>query len=148
MSRRHPLAALLSAASAYADHVEAGPIRSLSLVFMSGSRHRIDPTPGRGETDDEGPPDLLTRALRALVSPDGLRILSLIGEKGPLEAKAVAAQLAPAVERSKCYTLIADMRARGLVRDEGNGYVLGEPELWRAAAETLSGEPPPLRTVG
>jgi hypothetical protein len=66
-----------------------------------------------------------------LVSPDGLKILRVLADKGASEVKAIATH--SGVERSKVYVLVGDMAARGLIRDDGEGYVIADQKAWEEA---------------
>jgi hypothetical protein len=99
----------------------------------------VRPRPGEEVYDGERGPDsgeglaaLAPRLLAALVSADGMKVLRLVAEGGPLPAKAVVAKAG--VERSKCYVLLTDLRDRGIIADRGDGYELADPELWAALA--------------
>lgn len=58
----------------------------------------------------------------AFLSPECERIVRVIYERGPVAAKVI--QRAAQVPRTTCYVLLADLKARGLVHDEGDGYEL------------------------
>ncbi|MBY0515130.1 MAG: helix-turn-helix domain-containing protein [Gemmataceae bacterium] len=73
---------------------------------------------------------LAGKLLGLLLSDDGRRIMRVIADRGPATAKVVVG--AAGVERSKCYSLLADLRERGLIRDDGDGYELADRDVWAA----------------
>jgi hypothetical protein len=116
-----------------------GPVE---VVVRDGGRADVGaalllrPRPGEEVYDaNDGPPEherlahLAARLLAAFTSPDELRVLQVIAKRGPIAPKAVI--LASGVERTKCYVLLSELTARGLVRDAGDGYTLQvTADLW------------------
>ncbi|HYH64915.1 MAG TPA: hypothetical protein VD866_09500 [Urbifossiella sp.] len=58
----------------------------------------------------------------AFLSPECERIVQVVFDRGPVAAKVISR--VAKVDRTRCYVLLADLRARGLIRDDGDGYEL------------------------
>lgn len=75
----------------------------------------------------------------AFLSPECERIVRVIFDRGPVAAKVI--QRAANVPRTTCYVLLADLKARGLIHDEGDGYELATlAALPEVIALTLASE--------
>lgn len=99
------------------------------------------PVPSESDADPaepDPPGSIFARMARCMLSPEGARIMQYIADRGPIEAKAVAVSCG--VERSKCYVLLSDLRERGLIRDDGRGYAIAEPDLWAAVSGAEVGD--------
>jgi hypothetical protein len=115
-----------------------GPVR---VVIDDGGPEPAETLVIRPAADDDavspdGPPldhpsaALAERLAARLLSPDAARIVAYIAGRGTAAAKVIAG--GAGVERSKCYVLLGDLKDRGLIRDEGDGYALADLELWHA----------------
>jgi hypothetical protein len=71
------------------------------------------------------------------LSPDSRAILTFISTRQPVAAKVIAAGVG--IERSKCYVLLTELRDRGLIRDQGDGYVIVAPDVWEAVRGSADG---------
>lgn len=139
MPHRSPERALIDAAARYAAAIAGASLVRVCVTLSDGGKRRIDPplSVGPPAVEIEGTPadpaeSLAAKLLRCLLSPDGLQIMRVIADRGQVEAKAIVMALTNVVDRSKCYTLLTELRERGLIRDDGSGYTLADAEVWGA----------------
>lgn len=116
-----------------------GPLRVTAAVDDEHGSDRLTMRPKAGDEvyDARSGPgeqlaDLAPRLLATFLSKDAREVMGIVAARGPIASKAIAN--AVTVERSKCYSLLADLRERGLIRDTGDGYQIAAPEVWAAVA--------------
>lgn len=108
----------------------------------SGETLVIRPRADDEDVDPDGPPSgspgsvLAPKLLARLLSADGLAIMRLVAARQPVAAKVVMAGVG--FDRSKCYTLLTDLRDRGLIRDTEGGYEVADAEVWAAVSAAAS----------
>lgn len=113
---------------------------NVEVVVRDGDSRRagvlltLRPMPGDEVYDgDIGPEQgermatLAVQLLAALLSADGLAIVRHIQKRQPVTAKAIV--IGTGIDRTKLYTLLTDLRDRGLIRDTPDGYVIANKEL-------------------
>lgn len=121
---------LIEAAALYGLLVSDQQLAALAL-------NRLAPALPGAKPEAAGGP-LLERVLAALLSPDGRRIMNLIAREQPAHAKGIVS--GSCLERSKCYVLLADLVARGLIAEIRGGYVIADRELWEAARNSAESQ--------
>ncbi len=68
------------------------------------------------------------RLFPCLFSTESQAIMRAVADRGPICAED-AARLA-GIDPPRGCTLLAELRGRGLIADEGNGFRLADPEVW------------------
>ncbi len=71
---------------------------------------------------------LVSRLIASFVSPESMRILEAVAERGPVAPKSVTR--VAGVDRTRCYCLLGELRGRGLIRLDRDGYTLAAAEVW------------------
>ena len=74
--------------------------------------------------------DPLANLKRHFLSPQGRAVLSAIAAAGQPVPPKVLVRRCGELTRTTVYAVVAELKARGLIVDDGDGFRLADPDLW------------------